>query len=323
MGHDHSHHDHSHEHSHGHDHAHSHFDHLKGAVPSALMKAMWITVAFMLLEFVGGIFANSLALLSDSAHMLTDVGSLCLALFIHWFARRPFTPRMSFGYHRVEILGALLSGLIIWLLSGLLIFEAIRRFSNPPEVQAPLMIGIAFLGLLANVASMRVLHSVEEKNLNLRAAYLHLLADCLGSLGAVVAGVLIWWTGYRLIDPIVSILFAVLMLVSSWKLVREAVEILMESVPSSIDPEQVQQDLKAIEGVSEVHDLHIWTVSSGRHALSVHLVSSRGDAVLNDANSLLKSKYEIEHTTIQVEHPERFQSERCYDCATPKSVVTP
>ncbi len=275
---------------------------------------MFITLVFMVIEFVGGWFSNSLALISDAAHMLTDIGAMLLSLFALWIARRPVTLSMSFGYHRAEILGALSSGLLIWLISGVLIYEAVVRMQAPPEVRAPVVFVVAVIGLIANLFSMRILHSAKKENLNIRAAYLHLLADALGSVGAIVAGAVLWLTGWRPIDPIITILFAVLMLVSSWSLVKEAIEVLMESTPSHIDPEQIQKELQALPTVREAHDLHIWSVSSGRLALSVHLISDASEALLVAANELLENHFGIVHTTIQVEHPDRFQSKRCYDC---------
>jgi cobalt-zinc-cadmium efflux system protein len=265
-------------------------------------------------EFVGGWFANSLALVSDAAHMLTDIGAMLLSLFAIWVARRPVTMAMSFGYHRAEILGALFSGLLIWLISGFLIYEAIVRIQSPPEVHGPIVFVVATIGLLANLVSMWMLHSAKEHNINVRAAYLHLFSDSLGSVGAIIAGVILWLTDWRPIDPIITVVFAILMLASSWSLVKEAVGILMESAPTHIDPFEVNQDLHKIPSVREVHDLHIWTVANGKAALSVHIISDQTETVLNQANDLLKERYQIIHTTIQVEHPDRFQSERCYDC---------
>lgn len=282
----------------------------------SLKRALWITVAFMFVEAIGGYFANSLALLSDAAHMLTDVGAISLSLFALWVSRRPSTPTMSFGYHRAEILGALASGLAIWLLAGLLSYEAILRLKSPPAVQGPIVFVVAAIGLCANLASMWMLHRNRDENMNIRAAYLHMIADALGSIGALIAGAVLWFTDWRPIDPIVTIFFSLMMLVGSWRLVRESVGVLMESTPAHLDPEEVRRELQALPGVKEAHDLHIWTVSSGRLALSVHLISTEYENVLNSANQVLLDRYGIKHTTIQVEHPERFQSDRCYDCAT-------
>lgn len=310
----HAHHDHdSHHPDHSHGHPHLHFGHSHAQGPQAITRAMIITLIFMAVEFVGGWWANSLALISDGAHMLTDVGALLLSLFAFWMARRPVTLSMSFGYHRAEILGALTSGLLIWLISGILIYEAIIRMQSPPEVQGPIVFVVASIGLMANLASMWMLRNAKEENLNTRAAYLHMVSDSLGSVGAIIAGAVLWLTGWSLIDPIVTILFAILMLASSWSLVKESLRILMESTPAHLDPSLIKESLETLPGVEESHDLHIWSVSSGKYALSVHLIS-KDTEVLNQANDLLKAKFGIIHTTIQVEHPDRFQSERCYDC---------
>jgi cobalt-zinc-cadmium efflux system protein len=221
---------------------------------------------------------------------------------------------MSFGYHRAEILGALLSGLLIWLISGVLIYEAIARIQSPPEVEGPIVFVVATIGLAANLVSMWMLHSAKDSNINVKAAYLHLLTDSLGSVGAIIAGVVLWLTDWRPIDPIITVVFAILMLASSWGLVKEAVGVLMESTPTHLNPSRILEDLLTLADVREAHDLHVWTVSSGRLALSVHLISESTETVLKSANQLLLEKYGIIHTTIQVEHPEKFQSERCYDC---------
>lgn len=307
-------HDHDHHHGHGHSHHHHHHAHGAGQAPSLITRAILITTFFMVVELVGGWFSNSLALVSDAAHMLTDVGAMLLSLFVIWVSRRPVTLAMSFGYHRAEILGALLSGLLIWLISGVLIYEAIVRMQSPPEVQGPIVFVVATIGLVANLVSMWMLHSAKDENINVRAAYLHLLTDSLGSVGAIIAGIVLWLTDWRPIDPIITIVFAGLMLFSSWSLVKESIAILMESTPGHVDPVEVKNDLQNLDGVQEAHDLHIWSVSSGKLALSVHLISEQAETVLNRAMQVLQEKYGIIHTTIQVEHPDRFQSDRCYDC---------
>jgi cobalt-zinc-cadmium efflux system protein len=268
----------------------------------------------MVVEFIGGVLANSLALMSDAAHMLTDSMALALSLAAFWIAARPSTPKMSYGYYRAEILGALLSGLLIWFLTAILIFEAVQRIASPPEVKGVLLFVVATLGLLVNLAAAWILHGSRSRNLNLRAAYLHVLGDLLGSIGAIVAGLVIWFTGWTLIDPLVTFLIAALLLYGSWRIVLEALGVLMESAPRGIDPEEIQGVLEGIESVEEVHDLHIWTVTSGIPALSVHLVSANPGEALAETNRILGEKYEILHTTIQVEDPENRYSESCNEC---------
>ncbi len=310
-GHDHSQ---DHHHSHSHDeHAPDHHHHSESEGQAALFGALIVTAIFMLVEVIGGYFANSLALISDGAHMLTDIGALCLSLFAGWLARRPSDHTMSYGYQRAEILGALISGLLIWLIVGLLGYEAVDRFYNPHEVKGGWVLGIAVVGLAANLISMRMLHRHQGERLNIRAAYLHLIADALGSVGAVVAGALILWTGKAWIDPLITFLFAGLMLYGSWGLVKESVSVLMESVPSWVDFKKVQADLQGLTGISQVHDLHIWAMSSRQAALSVHLVSGRpARELLVAAQALLREKHGITHSTIQVEHPE--DTADCAEC---------
>ncbi len=317
IGHHHHHHDHSHP-DHDHDHVHSHPKSSHGASTS-LKAALLITAVFMVVEVSAGWWANSLALLGDGFHMATDIGSLLLSLFALSLAQRPSTPRMSFGYHRVEILGALTSGLAIWVIAGFLIYESIQRMASPPEVQGPVVLGVAALGLVANLISMKFLHQNRHENINVKAAYLHLLADSLGSVGAVVAGAVLTWTGWNPIDPLITVIFSVLMLFSSWELVKESIEVLLESSPRSLNPLEIRAALAALPGVDEVHDLHLWSVSSGRHALSAHLIARDGDQLLGEANQILLDRFGIRHTTLQIEHPEKFQSERCYDCTPSKT----
>jgi cobalt-zinc-cadmium efflux system protein len=303
---------------HGHDHSHGHHHGAGNQAPKAILRALWITLVFMLIEALGGYFANSLALISDAAHMLTDIGAMLLSLFALWVSRRPSNSKMTFGYHRAEILGALASGLAIWLIAGILVYESILRLHSPPDVNGPIVIVVAGIGLIANLFSMRMLHGAKHENMNVKAAYLHMASDALGSVGAIIAGIILALTHWRPIDPIVTIFFSALMLYGSWNLVREAVEVLMESTPAGIELEKVREALQALATVTEAHDLHIWTVSSGRLALSVHLIveSNAPDrkSVLTAATELLEEKYNISHTTIQIEDQGSFQSERCYDC---------
>lgn len=284
----------------------------------ALQGALMVTSFFMVIEFVGGWFSNSLALMSDALHMLTDVGALSLSFFAFWLASRPKSPRMSFGYARAEILGALLNGLLIWLLSGFLVYEAYLRLKAPPEVSGQIVVVVGMLGLGINVLSLGFLNRAkEEKNLNIRAAIMHVTFDLLGSLAAVVSGVVIWLTNWVLIDPILTFMTAILILVASWRLVRESVEVLMESAPTHLDPQVIEKALLEIPGVEALHDLHIWTVSDSQSpAMSVHLISKEAETTLSQAHEILKKNYSILHTTIQVEHPDQFDSSRCYDCAS-------
>lgn len=291
--------------------AHSHHHSL-----GAIKKALAVTLVFMGVEIVFGWISNSLALLGDSAHMFTDLGSLALSWFALWLASRPFSPRKSFGYQRAEIIGALVSGLLIWLLTGMLLLETFSRLGSPPPVKGTMVTIVAVLGLFVNIYALRVLHGVREHNLSSKGAYLHVVGDLVGSICAVLSGVILIRTEFYLIDPIMTLIVCGILLWSSWKLVREALEVLMEFAPRGISALQVADDLKSIAGVVSVHDLHIWSVSSRQTALSVHLISGENprEKVILAANNILHSKYAIHHTTIQVEHPSEFDSERCFDC---------
>lgn len=277
----------------------------------ALIAALCLTVFFMIVEFIGGWMSNSLALIADALHMLADSGTLLLSLVIVWITQRPSNQKMSFGYHRAEVLGALGSGLLIWAMVGVLVYEAIQRIGSPPQVAGTTVILIAFIGLIVNLLTMKILHGPHHESLNLRAAYLHVFGDLLGSIAAVISGVVIWKWGWMFIDPLVTFLSATIILWSSWGLVIESVEVLMQSTPREIDLEELEKDLLSIAGVEEVHRLHVWSLSSEAKAMSVHLVSRDHDRVLSLAQERLDQKYSIQHTTIQIENPDRFKSQRC------------
>ncbi len=280
----------------------------------ALHKSVWIAVCFMILEVFGGWIASSLALLSDALHMFTDVGALLLGLAVSRIVRWPSTPSMSFGYHRAEIIGALISSCSLWALSGALIYEAIHRFFHPEVVQGPVVFVIASVGFIANVWMVRILHPMQHDNLNLRAAYLHVMSDLLGSIGVILSGLILWITRWNPIDPIITILFTLFILRSSGKVILQAFSVLMESTPKSINAAAVQKALGELPGVKEVHDLHIWAVSFNKISLSVHLVGDSKTDILGAAHRLIVGKFGIRHMTIQIEDPKRFEPRYCYDC---------
>ncbi len=295
---------------------HSHGKHKHG---KALNIALVIAFIFMLVEVVGGIIANSLALISDALHLFTDVGAFVLSIVVLKIAHRPSTPKMSYGFHRAEVLGALASALSLWALCGILIYEAIGRLISPPEVEGPIVFVIATLGLFANLLMMRTLHGSQKENINVRAAYLHVIGDLLGSVGVIISGIILWLTQWNPIDPIVTILFSLGILYGSFNIIRQSVAILMESTPPGIDPVAIQKDLYATPGVTEVHDLHIWCVSAKKTALSAHLVAKDTHAALNHAHKLIEKKHGISHMTIQVEDPAHFKAHYCYDCDNGRS----
>ncbi|HEY4644531.1 MAG TPA: cation diffusion facilitator family transporter [Bacteroidota bacterium] len=273
----------------------------------ALRIALGISATLLLVEFLGGIVTGSLALLADAGHMLTDVASLVIALIAFKFAERPATAEKTYGYYRTEILAALVNGVTLVLVALLVFKEAIDRIQSPPEVKSLPMLVIAALGLLANIASASVLARSKGQSLNLQGAWLHVMADALGSIGAITAGVIMVTTSWYLADPLISIFIAVMILMSSWKLLRDSVNILMESTPRRIDLETLEASLQNVSGVVRVHDLHVWTVTSGFDALSAHVVvkedvtMERAQEILSELHAVVHQKFGIEHTTFQLE----------------------
>jgi cobalt-zinc-cadmium efflux system protein len=272
----------------------------------ALAITLGLTSAFTLAEVVGGLLTGSLALLADAAHMLSDDLSLGLALFAVWLADRPASPERTFGYKRAEILAALFNGVTLVAISIWICIEAYRRFDDPPEILGGWMLGIAATGLLVNLAAFRILHGGgSSESLNVSAAMRHVLADLLGSVGVIVAAVVILTTGWEYADPLISVVIGVLVLGSSWTILRDSTQILLEGSPPGLDVAEVGRAMAALDGVVEVHDLHVWTITSGFPALSAHiLVGSETDchAKRRDLESLLHERFDLDHTTLQVDH---------------------
>ncbi|WP_230632812.1 cation diffusion facilitator family transporter [Paenibacillus athensensis] len=268
--------------------------------------ALGITLVIMLVEFIGGLATDSLALLSDSGHMLSDAGALALSLLALWFAGKPASPQRTFGFHRFEILAACLNALMLFIIAGFIIWEAIGRFMEPPKVASGPMMLVASVGLIANLLSMWSLMKQGDVhgNMNIRSAYLHVIGDALGSVGALLAGGLMLLFGWYVADPIISVVVALLILKSAWSVLKMSVHILMEGAPVSVNCSEVQQALEGIEGVLDVHDLHIWTITSGLDSLSCHVRiedSHNGQHILQKAIELLEQRFSITHATIQVE----------------------
>lgn len=280
---------------------------------TAFKKALVIAFFFMSLEIIGGVLANSLALITDALHLFTDVGALLLALIIVRIVKLPKSYTMSFGYQRAEVLGALASALSILILCGFLVYESIMRFINPTQVSGAIVFIIAIAGLLANFWMIRILHPVQKNDLNTKAAYLHVLGDLLASIAVVVAGFLIWFTGWNVLDPIVTMIVSAMLCMSSGKIISAAVKILMQSAPEGLDPQEVEQTMLAVQGVKEVHDLHLWSVSSKQVALSAHLVALSPQEALKEVHRVIEEKYHIHYMTIQVEDPGKLESKFCYD----------
>jgi len=305
---------HNHSHSHGHNHSHGHHhhghghshDHGREGNKKGLIIALSITAGIMLLEFFGGLITNSLALLSDSGHMLSDTSSLILSLVAIWFATRPASPNKTYGYYRFEILAALFNGVTLFAIAGFITWEAIQRFNNPPEVASGSMMLIASVGLLANLISAWALMRKGDvkNNVNLRSAYLHIIGDALGSVGAILAGIVMWIFGWYIADPIISVVVALLILHSAWGVIKHTVHILMEGTPITVNQYEVKEALERIEGVIDVHDLHIWTITSNLDSLTCHMLiedDQDGQRILQDAIHLIEEKFKIQHTTIQIE----------------------
>ena len=307
--HSHAHGSHAHEcapgaHAHGSG-AHSHGPgaHSHGASTRALAWALGLTVFILVAEGVGGWMSNSLALLADAGHVLTDAGALGLSLFVAWLARQPGSPAKTYGYLRWEILAALINGATLLLISVWIVIEAIMRFKHPEPVQGGLMLVVALIGFGVNGIAVWLLHGVRNGSLNVRGAYLHVLGDMLASGGTVVAALIIRATGWLSADPVASLVTTVLIMTGAWRLVRESVDVLLEAAPAHIALDTVRTRLEALAGVESIHDLHVWTVTSGMVAMSAHAIvreSSDHQSVLEQAHDLLQTMG-IQHVTIQLE----------------------
>ncbi len=297
----------------GHDHCgHEHGVRATSQNQKRLAVTLVLSGGYMAAEVVGGLLSNSLALLADAGHMLSDVAALGLSLFALWFASRPATPQRSFGYYRAEILAALVNGATLVAIAIFIVVEACGRFREPPEVQGAMMMGIAAGGLAVNLVGLWILNAGKSESLNVRGAWLHVLTDALGSVGAIAAGLLIWLLGWRWIDPAVSVLIALLVVYSSWSLLKESVAVLMEWAPRGIDVDGVHDVMLSVPGVAAVHDLHVWTIASGMNSLSAHVETTEGASgreLLKALQGRLHERFGIEHATLQIE-PEGFEELR-------------
>jgi cobalt-zinc-cadmium efflux system protein len=299
-------------------HHHQHHDHYHESAAHAdkttraLRAALILTVVLLVAEAIGGWISNSLALLADAGHVFTDAGALALSLFVAWFSRQPVTPEKTYGYLRWEILAALINGATLLGISAWIVIEAIGRLHSPQPVAGTLMLIVAVAGLLANAVAAWLLHPTHDDGLNIRGAYLHILGDLLASAGTIVAALVIRMTGWLQADPIASLLTTLLIVRGAWTLVREAVDVLLESTPSHIALGDVRAALEGIPGVEYVHDLHVWTVTSGVVALSAHAIvkdADRHQDVLERACHLL-GHMGIHHITVQIERRDMSEEER-------------
>lgn len=284
--------------------AHSHRHDARAAGARRLWIVLFLVGSYMVAEVIGGLFTNSLALLADAGHMLSDVAALGLALFALRMARREATARRSYGFYRTEILAALVNGATLIAISLFVFLEAYERFRQPPDVEGALMMGIASGGLLVNLAGLWVLRSGEGQTLNERGAWLHVLTDALGSVGAILGGLAVWQFGWYWADPAVSIVIGILVMYSSWGLLRESVAVLMEGAPGHVDVDAVRESIAKAPGVESVHDLHIWSITSGMVSLSAHVCADDATShrtILTQLRAMLHERFGIDHMTIQVE----------------------
>lgn len=298
----------------GHDHTHGM---QREGNKKSLTIALVITFGIMIAEAVGGWTTNSLALLSDSGHMLSDTGALALSLMAVWFTSKPASPSKSYGYYRFEILAALFNGLALFAIAVVIIWQAYSRFMEPPVVDSGPMMLIAFVGLVANLASAWVLlrQGDVKGNINLRSAYLHMISDALGAVGAILAGFFMYQFGWYIADPIISVVVSLMILKGAWSVVRQSIHILMEGAPGKADIDKIAAALAVIEGVVNVHDVHVWTVTSGHEVFSCHMLVRKGissSRVLAQAVPLMEKQFGIRHTTIQVAEEDIDAS--CWGC---------
>lgn len=271
---------------------------------TSLVIALGITTIIFVAELVGGILSNSLALIADASHMFTDMAALALGLFALWLAMRPAPPQKTYGYYRIEILAALANGVLLILVALGIMYEAFGRLLNPPPVDSRLMLSIAVVGLLANVASASVLFGHVRESLNIKAAFAHVVSDMAASIGAIMAGAIILFTGFLVADPAISIIIGVLIIYNASKLLLEAVDILMEAAPAHINLKELEQTILSAKGVRSAHDLHVWTVTSGLVSMSGHVVveeTADRQVILEQLCSALQKKFGLTHCTLQLE----------------------
>src|SRR5512139_2824288 len=289
-----------------HSHTHSHLNEAARQTTTRLTWSLLITLAFVIFEASAGYFANSLALLTDAAHNLTDV----IALGLSWFAIRitaqPPNAQKTYGYHRAGILVALLNSTTLILISLGIFYEAYKRLISPPEVQSTILIGVGLIAVVINLVTALLVHRGSESDLNLRSAFVHLMGDVLSTIGAVVAGIIIYFTGANWLDPFVSVLIGLLILYNAWGILRDAVDILLESTPRDVDMKKMVGEITQLEGVLGVHDLHVWSITQNLRTMSAHILTedisvSAGAEIQNRINELVYHRYNIAHATLQLE----------------------
>lgn len=287
-------------------HTHSHLREAAGQSTRRLSISLFLTLGFVVIEAAAGLFSNSLALLTDAAHNLTDVIALALSWFAIRITTRPANERKTYGYHRVGILVALINSSTLVLISLGIFYEAWRRFISPPEVQSGVLIGVGLVAVIINIVTAMLVHKGSDTDLNLRSAFVHLMGDVLSTIGAVIAGVLIFFTGANWLDPLVSVLIGFLILYNAWGILREAIDILLEAKPRDIDSKKLVEDMLEIDGVLGVHDLHVWSITQNLRTMSAHVLTddlsiSEGADIQRRINEIAYHRYNIAHATLQLE----------------------
>ena len=282
------------------------------ALRRRLLAVFGLTLAIFVVEAIGGFASNSLALLADAGHMLTDVAGIGLALLAIWIGSRPASAGRTFGYQRLEILAAVVNALLLFGVGAFVLFEAIRRLAQPPEVASGLMIAVAVVGLAGNGASLALLRDAQAQSLNARGAFLEVLSDFAGSGAVIMAGVVIALTGFGTADAIASLLIGILIFPRTWRLLRDAVDVLLEATPKGLDMALVRSHILEAPGVTECHDLHVWTITSGMNVVSAHVIvapDAQPAAVLDHLCECLAGFFDIEHSTFQIETADRRRLE--------------
>ena len=303
-------------------HGHHHGD-VRSLNRRRLLFVLILALGYAAIELVGGLLTGSLALLADSLHMISDVAALALSLLAVWMASRPASDRRTFGNSRAEILAALANGLGLAVVAVFISVHAVERFMAPRDVEGGGVIVVATGGLIINLVSLWILEAGRGESLNVRGAWLHVASDTLASVGVIFAGLGIWAFGWMWLDPTVSIIVSVLVLFSAWHLIREALDVLMETVPGHLDPEAIRASLLAVPGVSALHCLHVWTIGNGEISLSSHLVVDRShepERLLQNVRGQLTDRFKIEHTTIQIEIADA-EDPSCDEICEPSAVA--
>jgi cobalt-zinc-cadmium efflux system protein len=291
---------------------HVHGSSAAAAHRSRLVIVFAITLTVFVIELVGGLMADSLALMADAGHMLTDVVGIGLALGAIWFAARPATQQRTYGFLRLEILAAVINAVLLFGIAAYVLYEAWQRLSEPPEIQSGLMLAVAIVGLAANGLSMFLLRDAQRSSLNMRGAYLEVMGDLLGSIAVIVAAIVITVTGWVGADAVASAFIGILIVPRTWHLLREALDVLLEASPRGVDMTEVRRHILEAPGVADVHDLHAWTITSGLPVLSAHVVLEEGaspSSVLDELCACLAADFDIEHSTFQLESSDRRRIE--------------